>query len=246
MAGFYYEFRSEGGRFHQNDPARIAEALCMKAQLMEMELEGKRVLDAGCGFGYYAFLAAERGARVTAIDFAPEMVELARCLARERGVPLEVRLGDVCDLSGFSDGSFGAVVSGMDLEIPDVSVAFREFARVLEPGGALLFSVPHPIIHHGEWRQAADGTRLFFALDHYFERGPFVAEWSDEHGRPVRFERFRRPLQDYTEGLAASGFLIERLLEGEPTMQDATTDRELADLLRRAPTYLVIRAVKRG
>lgn len=246
LAGFYLEFRSEGGRFHQSDPARIAEAICMKAQLAELDLRGKRILDAGCGFGYYAFLAAEQGALVTAIDFAPQMVERARCLARERGVPLDVRLGDVCDLSMFPDESFGAVVSGMDLEVPDLFAAFGECARVLEPGGVFLFSVPHPIIHHGEWRLDSDGTKQFFALDNYFERGSFVAQWLDETGRPVRFQRFRRPLQDYAEALMASGFLIERLLEGEPAVQDATMDGELADALRRVPTYLVIRAVKRG
>lgn len=246
LARFYYQFRSEEGRFHQSDPARLAEALCMKSLLAAIDLRGKPVLDAGCGFGYYAFLAAEQGALVTAIDFAPEMVDLARRLARERGIPLDVQIGDVCDLSAFTDASFAAVISGMDLEVPDIAAAFQECARVTEDGGVFLFSVPHPIIHHGQWQCDDEARKLFFALDNYFERGPFEAEWADESGRPVRFQRFRRPLQDYTESLASSGFVIERLLEGEPTREQVGIDETLADELRRVPAYLTIQARKRG
>lgn len=215
----------------------------MKALLAEMDLRGKRVLDAGCGFGYYAFIAAEQGALVTAIDFAPEMVELATSLAAERGLSLDLRVGDVCDLSEFVESGFATVISGMDLEVPDVSAAFRECGRVLEPEGTFLFSVPHPIVHHGHWQTDGEAHKLFFALDAYFERGPFDAEWLDETGRPVRFRRFRRPLQDYTEALAASGFVIERLLEGEPASGDPS-DRDLGHDLQRVPNYLTIKARK--
>lgn len=243
LARFYREFRSEGGRFNGTDRARIAEAPYMKALLSALDLRGKRVLDAGCGFGYYARFAAEQGAQVVAMDYAPEMVELARQVLADQ-VGVEVCLGDVDDLSPFADRSFDVIISGLDLETPDLDGAFRGFSRVLVEKGAFLFSVPHPIIHHGEWRHSRRGRKLFFQLDHYFTRGLFTAQWPDEEGRAVQFDRQRRPLQDYTEALAANGFVISRLLEGEPAEEIRQTDPELYEELRRVPWYLIIQAAK--
>lgn len=244
LARFYREFRSEGGRFHREDPARISEAPWMRVLLSAMDLRDKRVLDVGCGFGYYALLAAEMGAQVTAIDFAREMVELAGRQAALRRLPVDVRLGEVGDLSAFPDHSFDVVVSGMDLETPDLGLAFREVARVLVARGPFLFSVPHPILHHGVWQQGPDGSKLFFQLDRYFERGPFLAEWCDEKGQPVRFWRYRRPLQDYTEALSSNGFVIRRLLEAEPSGEGGAQDAALYEELHRVPWYLIIQAEK--
>jgi SAM-dependent methyltransferase len=57
------------------------------------------VLDAGCGTGQWAIALAERGARVTAIDLAPEMIRLARNHASARGQEIEWRTGDVTRLT---------------------------------------------------------------------------------------------------------------------------------------------------
>lgn len=245
LVDFYYEFRSEGGKFNLEDRARISESKHMKALLSKMNLQRKKVLDAGCGFGYYSFFAAQLGAIVTAVDFAPEMIDLGRKLSVERNVQIEFRVADISDLSSFENGSFDVVISGMDLEMPDINLAFSEFARILVTGGQFLFSVPHPITHHGSWQTTASGENLFFKLDNYFTRGPFISdEWFDEQHRPVRFRRYRRPIQDYTEGLANNNFVIARLLEGEPPAESKDTDPVLYNELKRVPCYLIIQAVK--
>jgi 2-polyprenyl-3-methyl-5-hydroxy-6-metoxy-1,4-benzoquinol methylase len=55
---------------------------------------GMEWLDAACGTGAAAFLAAERGATVTGLDLAPALIETARELAAQRGVEIAFDVGD--------------------------------------------------------------------------------------------------------------------------------------------------------
>ena len=93
--------------------------------------EGKRVLDLATGPGYAAARAAERGAVAIGLDFAPEMLELARRLHPE----LEFREGDATALD-FEDESFDVVIGAFLMpHLSDLPSALREFARVTRPGG---------------------------------------------------------------------------------------------------------------
>jgi ubiquinone/menaquinone biosynthesis C-methylase UbiE len=93
--------------------------------------EGMRVLDLATGPGYAAARAAERGAQATGIDFAPEMLELARRLYPD----IDFREGDVTALD-FEDDSFDVVIGGFLMpHLADLPAAVREFARVARPGG---------------------------------------------------------------------------------------------------------------
>ena len=99
-----------------------------------------RVLDAGTGIGGTArLIAAERGARVTAVDLAPEYCEVAEWLneAVALGHMIEVRVADVTELP-FDDASFDVVVSQhVQMNIADKIRLYAEARRVLAPGGRL-------------------------------------------------------------------------------------------------------------
>jgi sarcosine/dimethylglycine N-methyltransferase len=102
--------------------------------------EADRVLDAGSGIGGTArLIAAERGARVTAVDLAPEYCEVAAWLndAVGLGDRIEVRTADVTQLP-FGAGSFDVVVSQhVQMNIADKRRLYAEARRVLAPGGRL-------------------------------------------------------------------------------------------------------------
>jgi sarcosine/dimethylglycine N-methyltransferase len=99
-----------------------------------------RVLDAGTGIGGTArLIAAERGARVTAVDLAPEYCEVASWLndAVGLGDAIEVLTADVTDLP-FDDASFDVVVSQhVQMNVADKRRLYAEARRVLAPGGRL-------------------------------------------------------------------------------------------------------------
>jgi SAM-dependent methyltransferase len=96
---------------------------------------GMRVLDAACGTGNLAVPAARKGAIVTGVDIAPNLLEQARARAAAEGLKIQFDEGDVENLP-YPDASFDAVVSmfgAMFAPRPDVTAA--ELKRVCRPGG---------------------------------------------------------------------------------------------------------------
>jgi SAM-dependent methyltransferase len=102
---------------------------------------GTRVLDVGTGTGTVAARAAARGARVSAVDAEPSMIDLAR-----RRLPgADLRLAVLPHLP-FPDGHFDAVVANFVLNhVGDPGAAVREMRRVVRAGGRLAVTIwPHP------------------------------------------------------------------------------------------------------
>jgi demethylmenaquinone methyltransferase / 2-methoxy-6-polyprenyl-1,4-benzoquinol methylase len=100
----------------------------------------RRVLDVATGTGDLALLLA-RGPKaplVTGVDFAPEMLELAREKAARAGLPLRLERADALALP-FADAAFDAVTVAYGLRnFADVAAGLREMRRVLRPGGRLV------------------------------------------------------------------------------------------------------------
>lgn len=106
-----------------------------------VELAGQRVLDVGCGGGLLAEALAREGARVTAIDLAPGMIEVARLHAAESGLTIDYRVAAVEELAAAEPGGFD-VVTCMELleHVPEPERMMATLARSLRPGGALFVS----------------------------------------------------------------------------------------------------------
>lgn len=105
---------------------------------------GETVLDLGSGGGLDAFLAAPKvgpGGRVLGVDMTAEMVERARAAAARAGIAnVELRHGRLEALP-VDDASVDAVTSNCVINlVPDKAQVFREVARVLRPGGRMVFS----------------------------------------------------------------------------------------------------------
>lgn len=110
---------------------------------------GDRVLDVGCGTGVVAVTSAGRGARVTALDLTPELLERARENARIAGVTVEYHEGDVESLP-FGNAEFDVVVSQFGhIFAPRPEVALTEMLRVLKPAGTLAFATWPPELYVG-------------------------------------------------------------------------------------------------
>ncbi len=197
-------------------------------------VEGARVLDAGCGTGWYAAELATRGAMVTAIDASAAMVGHAR--ARFASAPLREPAGrvrlEVADLeqplSFAADGAFDGIVSSLVLHyIRDWGPTLAEFRRVLKPDGWLVFSTHHP---------SADATRL--GTSRYVETEPVEDYW--KWVGVVRY--YRRPLSAIIDALTGAGLAIERLVEPLPTEEFRQTKPDSYQRLLKQPEFLLVRA----
>jgi len=118
----------------RRDVARLLELLGMPA--------GARVLDVPCGQGRHAHLLAEAGFRVDGLDYSRTL--LAHAKARGTGPTLRYTRGDMRTLPSRWTGRFDALVNlftsfGFFMQPSDDSKTIAEFARVLKPGGTLIW-----------------------------------------------------------------------------------------------------------
>jgi SAM-dependent methyltransferase len=102
--------------------------------------EGEHVVDVGCGTGNAALLAAERGARVTGIDPAQRLLDVAGAEAAARGVDARFLRGEAAWLP-LADSTAEAVVSVFGaIFASDAPSAVAEMARIATPGGRIVVS----------------------------------------------------------------------------------------------------------
>jgi SAM-dependent methyltransferase len=195
-----------------------------------------RTLDIGCGEGRLARDLAALGHDVVGVDASPTMLAAAREAAPE----MELHLADAADLP-FPVASFALVVAFMSLQdVDDLPGALHEAARVLAPGGRLCLAIVHPLNSAGSFTSKVPGSP--FVIDGSYLDESVTDETFERDGLAMRFVSRHRPLQAYTELLAASGLLIERLRE--PPIQASGVYAEEDTRWRRIPLFLHVRAIK--
>ncbi len=204
---------------------------------------GERVLDLGCGEGYFARELARRGAHVTGVDLSPKLVACARQEEQRAPLGIEYRVLSASRVDGeFDPASFDLVTACLALQdMADGEGCLRAAHRVLRRGGRMAFSVPHPYTDapvHG-WERDALGHKQRFFADRYFDTGPAVCEWNMPRLR-YRWSSpyWRRTLEEWTAASADAGFLIRRIHEPKPAAQVVREQPALAHCTR-LPYFLV-------
>ena len=197
------------------------------------EVNGKQILDAGCGPGKYAEILLAQGAQITGLDMSPKMIALAKERNKSQG---QFMVHDLSTpLTMFPDGAFDIVLSPLVLDyLPDWTLTIQEFYRVLQPKGLLVISVQHPF-----------GEYLFNKSEKYFEVEHVYCTWRG-FGHPVEVHCYRRSLGDILSPLTSNGFYIDTLLEPRPTAEFESLDPRHFKELNAFPAFMCIRAIKRA
>jgi ubiquinone/menaquinone biosynthesis C-methylase UbiE len=119
---------------------------------------GLEALDIGCGTGFLSLELAARGHRVTGIDFAPEMLALAKEKAADAKAAIRFEHADAENLA-FAPASFDLVITRHVLwTLPHPEAAVSEWIRVLRPGGRVAVIDGQSLVKPGE-EQAASARR---------------------------------------------------------------------------------------
>ena len=198
---------------------------------------GRRTLDLGCGEGRVSRLLQSLGHRVAGADAAPTMVRLAA----DHPDAAPALVADAAGLP-FRDAAFDLVVAYMCLhDMDQMPQATAEAARVLEPGGRLCASIPHPVNSAGAFG-GRNPDEPFVIRGSYLDTAPadWVADWG---GIQLTFHSEHRPIEAYSRALEAAGLLIEAIREvGAP--EGVVAGNPGKHRWQRIPLFLHVRAVK--
>jgi 2-polyprenyl-3-methyl-5-hydroxy-6-metoxy-1,4-benzoquinol methylase len=203
-------------------------------------IAGKRVLDLGCGFGQLSRWLADEGAvSVLGIDLSEKM--LARAIAETRDPAISYRRADLESLSLEAE-SFELIVSSMAFHyVEDFKRLTGILYASLVPGGALVFSIEHPIYAaraEPEWVTTTAGGRAF-AIENYSVEGERVTNWIADG-----VVKYHRTIATTLNTLGRQGFEFAALNEWQPSEEQLIAHPEWRDTELIRPMFLVVSVIK--
>jgi SAM-dependent methyltransferase len=199
------------------------------------DMRGQRVLDLGCGFGWFCRWARQQGAaHVQGIDVSERM--LARAAAAGPDTAITYGRADMERLE-LPSNSYGLVYSSLALHyVENLDGLMSVVHRSLIPGGSLVFSVEHPIFTDPAdpiWSLDSVGRKTW-PIEGYLDEGPRSTDWLAKG-----VIKQHRTLATYINMLLRLGFTIRHVEEWGPTEEQIATQPSLADERQRPPFLLV-------
>jgi SAM-dependent methyltransferase len=209
-------------------------------QALLPSLQHKKLLDLGCGYGWHCRYAREQGATaVTGTDISEKMLARAKGLTRDAGVTY---LHQAIEDMHFAQAAFDVVISSLAFHyIANFKQACERIYACLQPGGAFVFSVEHPLFTANaaqDWYHDAQGRRLHWPVDDYQEEGIRTTHFL---GHEVI--KYHRTFATYINSLIDAGFNITRIIEPLPSADMLEKIPGMQDETRR-PMFLLIAATK--
>lgn len=200
-------------------------------------LDGKRVLELGCGGAQCSIAFAKQGAIAIGVDFSAEQLAFGKRLCDREGVRVELHHGDLADLAFVRADSIDLVFSAYAFGyVEDLNRVFRQVHRVLKTNAPLVFSLAHPAYNMID----DDADQPLLVRRSYFDRSPRDYEWEG-----IAFTDYHHTVAELFNGLHRTGFRIDVVIEPEP---NAAGPRSMfwRDAFRYVPRTLIIRARKEG
>lgn len=195
------------------------------------EVQGYKVLDAGCGTGILSQELLQKGANVTGMDVSENMLKIA---ASTLGSNVKLFHADLAEPLDFLENeSFDIVVASLSIHyVKDWAPVFEEFYRVLRPEGQLVFSTVHPF---DNFEGALSGV--------YFETELIDEIWH-RSGNAYRVRYYRRSFSQILAPVLSAGFIINKVIEPLPIPEAEQLDPGYYQTLCENPQILLVKSKK--
>jgi ubiquinone/menaquinone biosynthesis C-methylase UbiE len=201
------------------------------------DLDGKRVVDLGCGFGWFARWARLHGAvHVLGLDLSHSMLERANADTQDDGI--EYRNADLETLE-LPEVSFDLAYSSLAFHyVADFGRLMQTVHRALAKGGHLAFNIEHPVYMAAtrpQWIADTDGRKTW-PVNSYAREGVRTTGWLAKG-----VVKYHRTVATTLNTLLDTGFAIRRVVEFAPTAEQIAAAPQLAEETER-PMMLIIAA----
>lgn len=201
------------------------------------DLTDKRVVDLGCGFGWFARFAREQGARsVLGLDLSEKMI--ARAKADTLDSAIDYRIADLEHLE-LAKASFDFAYSSLAFHyVEDFGRLTRTVHQALVPDARFIFTIEHPIYMaptHPGWVVNTAGRRTW-PIDRYSAEGPRVTDWLAKG-----VVKQHRTIATTLNTLIETGFAIRHVEEWAPSPEQLRAIPDLAEEMDR-PMLLIVSA----
>ena len=147
----YWTERAEDFRKLREKELQSPKLLLWRDELVKhlKEKNSLRILDIGCGAGFFSIILSQLGHIVTGIDITPNMIEESKLLAQSVGSTAQFAVMDAENLN-FDDNTFDIIVArNVTWNLPHPDKAYAEWLRVIRPGGLILnYDAEHARNHH--------------------------------------------------------------------------------------------------
>lgn len=247
----FAEFVRSGKNYYSeymNGPALIR---------MMGNVQGKRILDVGCGEGIFSRHFAKLGAKVTGVDISEVLIQAASQEEQRHPLGIKYYTADAANMPMLQSESFNTAYCYMAMmDIANYREAIAEVSRLLKAQGKFVIVMVHPCFDTwslegrpvGYWQTLIreDGSKehLYYRIEEYFTNAPYTSEWKhDRLTSGFTTTGFHRTLSDYINTLTANNLVITKLEEPQPLAQGG---RYLPSMEkhRRVPQSIVIETTK--
>ena len=179
------------------------------------DLNGKSVLDLGCGYGHNCNDFVNRGAaRVVGIDISEKMLAVAK--EESANDKIEYCNMSMTDISKLGE-TFDFIYSSLAFHyVEDFATFAKDMYSILNAGGQLLFSQEHPIITStvdgaGHFNKNENGEKVSYTFSNYNQPGERRVHWYVDG-----VIKYHRTFSNIINALANAGFVIEEVCEPVP------------------------------
>lgn len=206
------------------------------------DLEGKKVLDLGCGSGERCMEYVQHGAsKVVGIDISEKMLEAAK---KNYSDPKITYMNMPMEDIGNIDETFDVVISSLALHyVEDYEGVVKNVYRLLSDGGIFLFSQEHPVntCYSGKgdrWTRDENGRKIHANLENYCVETRYDSKWFVEG-----VQRYHRMFSTVINTLTDNGFRIVKIAEPYPTKELVEKYPEYYDNFHK-PDFLFVKSQK--
>ena len=176
----------------------------------------KKIIELGCGQGYFSEHFAREGATVTATDISEELIAIAKKRNRKEDNP-RYAVAPAHQITIAESNTYDIAVIVLALQnIKELEETFKECRRVLKQRGKIAFVINHPsfrIPQESSWGFDEENSIQYRRIDSYLSESTSKIDMHPGSSKKSFTVSFHRPLQVYVKMLTKNGFGITRLEE---------------------------------